>query len=468
MITEVDAHAAVEAKDRRYDGRFFIGVTSTGVYCRCVCPARTPKPANRRFFPSAAAAEAAGFRPCLLCRPERAPGFAPIDQADRLAGDALKRIEAGALEEDGLAALAAQLGVTDRHLRRVVLKAFGASPIALAQTHRLLTAKRLLHETRLTMAQIAFASGFQSVRRFNATFQQRYRLAPSALRRAAGQAHGELSLQLAARGKFHPQPLLESLQGRSVDGLETLDANIYRRTLQIGAHAGVISVAPNEDGVRLEISESLFPALRRIVADVRSAYDLNADLDAIDAHLNQIAPLRAARALRLHGELDPFETAIRTVLGQQVTRAAARTLCARLVKALGAPIETGIANLSRLFPTPAAIAAAPIDQLAGLGLPRRRAATLQALAQAVADGRCVLQRGATAAGRAGLAAIPGIGPWTINYVALRGLGDPDSFPAGDAVLDKIAAGLDLETARPWRSYAAIRLWAIDAAKGATP
>jgi AraC family transcriptional regulator, regulatory protein of adaptative response / DNA-3-methyladenine glycosylase II len=471
MLSPVAAHAAIEAKDARYDGVFFTGVTSTGVYCRCVCPARTPKPANRRFFPSAAAAEAAGFRPCLLCRPERAPGFAPIDEASRLAGDALRLIQAGALEESGIGALAARLGVSDRHLRRVMRRVLGASPQAIAQTHRLLTAKRLLHETRLGLTHVAFASGFGSVRRFNAAFQENYRLAPSRLRRSgpgAKTADGaKLSLHLAARGGLDAERLCESLTARAVPGLEAIGADgVYRRTLVIGADSGVFEVAPDGAGVRVTLSEGLAPALRKIVALARAAFDLDADMAAIDRLFEGHGPLAMAAGPRLHGELDPYETAVRTVLGQQVTRAAAKTLAARLIAAFGAPVETGVEGLTHQFPSPARLAEASIDQLAGLGMPGKRAGTVLVLAQAVASGACVLQRGAVAAGRAGLAAIPGIGPWTIEYVALRGLGDPDAFPLGDAVLDKRLSGADPACWRPFRAYAAMRLWALANPQGA--
>lgn len=467
MITAAAAHAAVEARDARYDGLFFTGVVSTGIYCRCVCPARMPKPQNRRFFPSAAAAEGAGFRPCLLCRPERAPGFAPIDEAGRIAAAALKRIEAGALEEEGIDALATGLGVTDRHLRRVIRRAFGASPIAIAQTHRLLTAKRLLHETRLGMATVAFASGFKSVRRFNAMFQERYHLSPSQLRRSATAPETGLTLHLAARGPFDPDRLNESLAARAVTGLEAMTPAGHVRTVRVGEAAGWVRCAPDRTGVRITLSESLFPMLRRIVADLRSAFDLDADLAAIDGHLDRDPALGGAQGLRLHGEADAFEVAVRTVLGQQVTRSAARTLAGRVVAAFGDPIETPASGVDRLFPSAARLADVDAGTLAGLGMPRRRAETVRALAVALAEKAIRLERGSVAEGRAGLARVPGVGPWTIEYVALRGLGDPDAFPMGDAVLDRRAGG-DPETWRPWRAYAAIRLWALAARKGAQP
>ncbi|NWG54696.1 MAG: DNA-3-methyladenine glycosylase 2 family protein [Hydrogenophilaceae bacterium] len=468
-LDETTCHGAVEAKDRRYDGLFFIGVTSTGVYCRCVCPARTPKRENRTFHLSAAAAEKAGFRPCLLCRPELAPGAAPIDAAARLAHDAVKRIEAGALEEQGLEDLAADLGVTDRHLRRVMLKTFGAAPVEIAQTHRLLTAKRLLKETDLSMTQIAFASGFQSLRRFNALFLERYGMAPSRVR-GRGKApetlrdSGGLAFTLAPRGAFEGASALAHLQLRRASRVETQIAPLsWTRTLQVGPHAGWLRLDLAGAAPRLTLSDGLLPAFRQIISNVRGALDLDADLDAINGFLARdfAADIERDPIVRLPGGLDPFELAVRAIIGQQVTVKAATTVVSRLVEKLGAPIETDVAGLDRLFPSAARIADSGKDAIAALGMPGARAETLIRLARAFADGKLKLARGAVAAGREGLAAIPGVGPWTIEYVALRGLGDPDAFPLGDSALRAAYDG-DLARAherwRPWRAYAAARLW----------
>jgi AraC family transcriptional regulator of adaptative response / DNA-3-methyladenine glycosylase II len=466
MLLDAEAcHAACEARDARFDGRFYVGVTSTGVYCRCVCPARTPKRANRTFHPSAAAAEKAGFRPCLLCRPEKAPGAAPIDQKQRLAMQALARIEAGALEEQGLDELAAALGVTGRHLRRATADTFGASPIDLAQTHRLLTAKRLLTETRLPVTEVAFASGFRSVRRFNALFLERYGFAPSRLRQKRAEAREPtLTLDLIARGAFDPGGHLAFFASRALTGVEMLDGG-YARTLKIGPHAGWVRIAPTPRGIALTLSQELSPALRPLVSAVRGAFDLDADMTAIDAALASDGALDVAAAphLRIPGGLDPFETAVRAVLGQQVTVGAGRKLTQKLVDAFGADLTTGVEGLTKLFPDPARLAAVDPGAIAALGMPRARAETVQRLAAAVADGRVVLARGAVAAGRAGLASIAGIGPWTIEYVALRGLGDPDAFPAGDSAIRgalAMTSGVEAraEHWRPWRAYAATRLW----------
>ncbi|MBL8552296.1 MAG: DNA-3-methyladenine glycosylase 2 family protein [Hyphomonadaceae bacterium] len=465
LLDETACHAAIEAKDRRYDGLFFIGVTSTGIYCRCVCPARTPKRENRTFHLSAAAAEKAGFRPCLICRPECAPGAAPIDSAQRLAHDAVKRIEAGALEEQGLEELADDLGVTSRHLRRVMLRVFGAAPVEIAQTHRLLTAKRLLKETELGMTEIAFASGFQSVRRFNALFQERYSMPPSRVRGRGKAKGGGLSFALTPRGAYDPAAPLAHAFARAIANAESFAGKSWTRTFAIGAHSGWLKLDFAGVAPTLTLSDGLLPAFRALIAAARGALDLDVDLAAIDAHFASDPALDVGKSQspRLPGALDPFEVAVRAVLGQQVTVKAATTLAARLTERFGAPIETDIDGLNRLFPTPARIADAGIDAIAKLGMPGARAAALHALASAVADNKLKLARGAIAAGRAGLSSIPGIGPWTVEYVALRGLGDPDAFPLGDTGLrDGFTAGGDLKRAceawRPWRGYAAARLW----------
>ncbi len=459
------AHGAVEARDSRFDGLFFTGVTSTGIYCRCVCPAKTPKRENRRFFPSAAAAECAGFRPCLICRPERAPGQAPIDAAERLAHDALRRIEAGALEEASLEELAGDLGVSGRHLRRVMIETLGAAPIDLAQTHRLLTAKRLLADSDLSMTQVAFASGFKSVRRFNALFNERYGLAPSRVRKRAGRATAQsLRLRLEARGALDPDWIMRDLARRRIVGVEVSPGpHTWARTLAIGAHAGWIVLRFDTGAVDVEISDGLYPAIRPLVAAVRGAFDLNADIGAIHTALSRHDTFpQSEGAVRLPGGIDPFEAAIRAVLGQQVTLEAARTITTRLTARFGAAIETPFAELSLLFPLPARLAEADAGEIAGLGMPRKRGETVVALGREAAAGSLRLARGAIVAGRAGLMEIAGIGPWTLEYVALRALGDPDAFPLGDSGLRGAFEG-DLAKAheawRPWRGYAAARLWA---------
>lgn len=475
MISVAAAHCAVEARDARFDGRFFTGVTSTGIYCRCVCPARQTKPANRRFFPSSAAAEKAGFRPCLLCRPERAPGGAPIDRSHKLAGEALCLIEAGELEQRGVGGLAALLGVSDRHLRRAAVRAFGASPIELAQTHRLLTAKRLLRETRLPITEVAFAAGFQSLRRFNALFLQRYRMPPIQVRQRAprDRVDAVLTLDLQARGRFDGAAWLAFAGARALSGLELCLPGRYERLWRAGEYVGRIALIPHAGGVRLELDDSLTPAIRAIVAAVRGALDLDCDMLAIDAALDASAKMPASKGLRIVGALDPFEAAVRAVLGQQVTLAFGRTLAQRLLDHYGETVPGGgsCGAVDRMFPTPARLASAKAGDIAGLGMPQKRAQTLIALAAAVADGRLTLARGAIQAGRAGLAEVAGIGPWTVEYVALRALGDPDAFPVGDSAL---AAALGVKgpamqacvaDLSPWRGYGVMRLWHQHAMRG---
>jgi len=476
MLDAETCHAACDAKDRRFDGRFYIGVTSTGIYCRCICPARTPKRQNRTFWPSAAAAETAGFRPCLMCRPERAPGLAPVDAPARLAAAAYARIEAGALEEQGLEALAEDLGVTSRHLRRVMNAQFGASPIDIAQTGRLLTARRLLNETALPITEIAFASGFRSLRRFNATMKDRYGASPSQMRGRKAIERGEtFTVSLSPRGDYNIAPTLQFLAMRALPGVEIGNAKRYARTVAMGDASGWLAVEMGAKGLMLTLSDNLAPYLRPLVANVRGAFDLDAEMTAVDAHLAsepELAPdVKREPGVRVPGALDGFETAIRAVLGQQVTVAGARTLTDRLVQSFGAP-NTAFAKggLTHSFPDAPALANAGVSAIAKIGLPKKRAETLHHLARAAAEGRLPLSRGAVAAGRTALADIPGIGPWTIEYVALRALGDPDAYPATDIALINALGrrGETLEHLKPWRAYAAIRLWRRAAKKGIRP
>jgi AraC family transcriptional regulator of adaptative response / DNA-3-methyladenine glycosylase II len=483
MLDAETCHAACDAKDRRFDGRFYVGVTSTGIYCRCICPARTPKRANRTFWPSAAAAEAAGFRPCLLCRPERAPGLAPIDAPARLAAAAYARIEAGALEEQGLESLAAELDVTSRHLRRVMNTQFGASPIQLAQTGRLLAARRLLNETALSVTEIAFASGFSSLRRFNAAMKQRYGAPPSQMRGRKTIERGEsVSVLLSPRGDYEIRPILDFLRFRALAGLEIASARFYARTLTLCGVTGWIEIGMAPKGLMLTLSENLVPHLRPLIANVRGAFDLDAEMHAVDSHLARdprlVVDVKKEPGVRIPGALNGFETAIRAVLGQQVTLVGARTLTQRLVEKFGAgivglhPASHGRqgASLERVFPDAVALADARAESIAKIGVPKKRAETLHALAFAAAEGKLPLARGAIAAGRAALAEIPGVGPWTIEYVALRALGDPDAYPAGDSALIAVLGrkGDALDDLKPWRAYAAARLWRRAASKGQNP
>lgn len=472
MLDVETCHAACDAKDRRFDGRFYVGVTSTGVYCRCICSARTPKRQNRTFWPSAAAAENAGFRPCLLCRPERAPGLAPIDGPARIAAQAYTRIEAGALEEQGLESLADELGVTSRHLRRVMNAQFGASPIEIAQTGRLLAARRLLNETALPITEIAFASGFRSLRRFNATMKDRYGAPPSKMRGRKAIERGEtVSVSLSPRGDYNIAPILEFLRTRALPGVEIGTAKSYARVLKVGGVVGWLDIGMGRKGLMLTLSENLAPQLRPLVANVRGAFDLDAEMTTVDAHLAadpEFAPdVKREPGVRVPGALCGFETAIRAVLGQQVTVAGARTLTERLVAQFGANLECGPEGLSRAFPDATQLANAGAKAIAKIGLPQKRAETLHRLAAASSEGKLLLARGAIAAGRAALANVAGIGPWTIEYIAMRALGDPDAYPATDIALINALGrkGDTLDQLKPWRAYAAIRLWRRGARKG---
>ena len=474
-IPDSARYAAFVTRDRRFDGRLFIGVTSTGVYCRPVCRVRTPRPENCRFFDHPAAAEAQGFRPCLRCRPELAPGRALIDMPSQLAWAAAQRIEAGALGDADLGTLARRLGITDRHLRRVFREAFGVSPIDYAQTQRLLLAKRLLADTALPVTEVALAAGFGSLRRFHALFRSRYGLTPTTVR----QRHREQALDtdgsqhflLGYRPPFDGPGLLDFLARRAVRGIEQVDGAHYRRSLRLTGpdghgHAGWLTVrdAPERHAVEVHVSAGLLHALPAVLAAVRRLADLSCDPLAV-AHA--LGPLAAeAPGLRVPGAVDGFEMAVRAVLGQQVSVRAARTLAGRLVEAFGPAMPTPWPGIDRCFPDAATLAGADPAALAALGLVRRRADTLVALARALVDG--TLDLGPSAAidtTLARLQALPGIGPWTAQYIALRALGWPDAWPSGDVALrhtlgDPPAAEVDrlAEAWRPWRSYATLHLW----------
>jgi AraC family transcriptional regulator of adaptative response / DNA-3-methyladenine glycosylase II len=474
MLTDPDAaYLALKARDARFDGRLFVGVTSTGVYCRPVCRVRTPRRENCRFYASAAQAEAAAFRPCLKCRPEIAPGLSAMDSSAALAQAAARRIEHAvhAGEPVSLPALAARLGVTDRHLRRIFQAAHGVAPREYLATQRLLLAKHLLTDTAEPVSQVALASGFDSLRRFNAAFAERYRMSPSRLRReGAGPAAGS-PLRLAYRPPYDVAALLAFFAQRALPGLESVQALTLRRTLAL-THQGrrlqgwlAISFVPERCEVHLTPSPGLMPALGPLLQRVRQALDLDADPSRIDPALVGLpGPLRAGT--RLPGTLDGFELGARVVLGQQVTVKAARTLVQRLVARYGAPIDTPHCDLTHLFPDAQVIAAADPGQIGKLGIVRQRVRALQALATAVAEGRIELHRDAQVEPTLdALRALPGIGDWTAQVIAMRALAWPDAFPASDiGVLNALGtrdpklATARAEAWRPWRAYAVMRLW----------
>jgi AraC family transcriptional regulator of adaptative response / DNA-3-methyladenine glycosylase II len=573
-------YRAVLARDPRFDGRFFTGVTSTGIYCRPICPARTPGRGNMRFFPHPGAAEAAGFRACRRCRPETSPGSPDWNVRADLAARAVRLIADGYVDEHGVTGLAGRLAVTERHLRRLLLAELGAGPLALARTTRLQTARRLLAETSMPVTDIAFASGFSSVRQFNASFQESYGQPPSAIRRTTGRADGPasgpvtsraqrhaggltagparrpadghpgdpaghlagsqsagqadgtwLTLRLACRQPLDSRALLAFLALRAVPGIEQVSGSTYRRTVHTPGGPGVIELllpatpaadgweggpgaasragggagsrAGGHAGARTQerrpaargrsagpapgqvLLRARLPKLRglgQVVSRCRQLLDLDADPQAINAVLaadGVLAPLVAARpGLRVPGAYDGFELAVRAVLGQQVSLAAARTFATRIAARHGShlpaftddslPADMATDGHGRpwlLFPRAADLADA---DLSGLGLTTARQATLRTLAHAVADGGLALDRGADPEETAArLAELPGIGPWTVAYILMRAVGDPDAFPASDLglrrALERLGGDASLARRwRPWRAYAAVHLWAFEA------
>jgi AraC family transcriptional regulator of adaptative response / DNA-3-methyladenine glycosylase II len=482
-------YEALKSRDRRFEGRFVVGVRTTGIYCRPGCPAKTPRRDHVRFYATPAAAEEAGFRPCLRCRPETAPDLASWRGTSNTVSRALALIADGGLDggEAGVDALADRLGVGGRQLRRLFQQHLGASPIAVAQTRRVLLAKQLIHETRMSMVDIAMASGFGSVRRFNETFQRLFDRPPAALRRQNAVADealaGDVTLKLAYRPPYDWPAMIAFLAERAIPGVETVSCGRYARTLKIGDSAGVVVVEP-ETRDRLRVSAH-FPDLRvlpEVIRRVRRVFDLAADPQAIGAHLSVdplLAPLVAARpGLRTAGAWDGFELAVRAVLGQQVTVVGARTLAGRLAAAFGEEVDDPMARelgLSRLFPDPARLVGRDI---AAIGMPRARGAAIAGLAEAAhADKRLFEVGGTLEEATARLTALPGIGEWTAQYIALRAFREPDAFPHADLGLLRAMADSEgrrpspaellarAEAWRPWRAYAAQHLWAQGASHG---
>jgi len=482
MLLDTSAcYNAVRARDRRFDGRFFTGVASTRIYCRPICPVRPAKRENMRFFASAAAAEAAGFRPCLRCRPERAPGFSAVDARGRLLRAAIAGIEEHALSSAGVSELAAALGVTDRHLRRVTESELGVSPIELAQTQRLLLAKRLLSETTLSQTAIAFASGFGSVRRFNALFRARYDLSPRDLRRRTTEFGAPTRLdgvvcQLDFRPPMAWQTLLAYLRLRAIPGVEWVDDTHYRRTVALVDHRGAehrgwiaVSLAAKVPALLVQVAASLVPVIGSVIARVKQLFDLGAApervADVLSAEPCLSAAVRRLPGLRVPGAFDGFELAVRAVLGQQVSVKAATTVAGRWARAFGAPIATPYPELERLAPTPDRFAASSEDEIAALGIVGSRARCILALSGAVVDRRVALSPAADVEAQIeALKRLPGIGDWTAQYIAMRALHWPDAFPGTDLMLLR-AARLPYrqllaraEAWRPWRAYATHYLW----------
>ena len=461
------------SRDPRFDGKFFIAVKTTGIYCRPVCPAPSPKQMNIRYYATAAAAAEAGFRPCLRCRPEAAPGTPAWLGSSAVVRRALRLIQDGALDEISVDELAARTGLGARHLHRLFTQHIGASPLAVAQTRRLHFAKRLLDDTQLPITQIALASGFGSLRRFNDAFRKTYQRAPRELRklRRHSTADGdEVVLKLAYRPPYDWTHVRDFLATRAIPGVERVDERGYARTTASSNGVAVVCVRPLEEQHALELRVcGAAPAeLFQISAAARRMFDLSSDPAPIAALLASdeiLRPLvRSRPGLRIPGAWDPFECAVRAVLGQQISVAAARTLAARIVARAGEPLRPGADGLTHAFPSPTALAAANLD---GLGITGARVAALRTLARSVIAGELDFTMNASEF-TAKLASLPGFGVWTAEYIALRALGEPDAFPSGDLVLRRMAGNgspltareLDLraDAWRPWRGYAVMHLW----------
>jgi AraC family transcriptional regulator of adaptative response / DNA-3-methyladenine glycosylase II len=474
-------YPAFKAHDARFDGRIFVGVSSTKIYCRPVCSARIPKEENCTFFKSAAAAEAAGYRPCLKCRPELAPGSAPVDAAAHIAKKAALLMEEG-LPFGSLEDAARSFGVTGRHLRRVFLKEYGVPPVQYVQTHRLLMAKSLLTDTGLGVTDIAFAAGFGSVRRFNALFQQHYRLSPSSLRNKAERlkegGQDSITLYLGYRPPYLWDNILSFLSERAIPGVESVADHAYCRTtvIQNGGktYRGWIKVgnAEKKNALSVTVSVALLPVLQVVLARIKHLFDLDCDPLEIANRLsimNEIKDGMCVSGIRVPGCFDGFEMAVRAVLGQQITVKAARTLAGRIASTYGAELKNPAYELTRTFPTPADICGldGPIENHLGvLGVTGTRARSIRALAEGIESGDIALSVSADPEMQMQkLLALPGFGPWTVQYIAMRALNVPDSFPCTDYGVKKALNGstqkeiLELsEQWKPWRSYATVLLW----------
>lgn len=446
----MDLYPVISSKDRRFDGRFWVGVITTGIYCRPSCPARTPKPENVRFFPSVAAASRAGFRACRRCAPDAVPGSPQWDARADLTARAVRLINDGVVDRGGVPALATRLGYTERHLHRLLTQELGAGPIALARTQRAQTAKTLIAKTSLGLAEIAFAAGFGSVRQFNETFKEVYGCAPSALRRNNNDAvEGAINLKLAYRQPLDAKVLFDFLGARAIPGVESYQDGVYRRNLRLPHGVAAVALKPGEGHIAAQLNLADVRDLTPAVARCRRLLDLDADPQAIDSFLSDF-PFLGTRVPRA---VDGFEMAVRAVVGQQISVSGARTVLAKLVR-------------DDLFPTPQELLELPDEAFA---MPTRRRETLRALARAMLDGLTLDSGSDRNSTRTALLALPGIGEWTAGYISMRALGDPDVFLPTDLGSLHGAAALGLPTDpkelarhaekwRPWRSYAQILLW----------
>ncbi|VAX02313.1 Methylphosphotriester-DNA--protein-cysteine S-methyltransferase (EC 2.1.1.n11) / DNA-3-methyladenine glycosylase II [hydrothermal vent metagenome] len=484
-------YRAIVTRDARFDGRLYIGVRTTGIYCRPICPARTPKRENVSFYPTAAAAQEAGFRPCLRCRPENSPDLAAWNGTSNTVKRALALIGEGALDDETVDHLAEQLGVGERHLRRLFQQHLGASPIAVAQTRRILFAKQLIMETRMPMTEIAHAAGFGSIRRFNAVFQALYKRPPGALRRTRQNAHRDVSvsdivLTMSYAAPYAWPSMISFLQARAIPGVEWVDQqDRYHRSIALDGCQGSVRVAfdENKKCLRATIRFPRISSLAVIVSRLRRMFDLTADPTAIDTHLAndpRLAPLIAARpGLRVPGAWDGFELGIRAILGQQISVAAATTLAGKLVSLYGEPLESSLRSegLKYIFPSPKRLAG---TDLRSLGMPGTRARALSALSEAALETPNMFSASqAPDATLERLKTLPGVGDWTSQYILMRALCEPDAFPAADIGLMRAMASKEgqrptpatllqhAEAWRPWRAYATLHLWASEGNTSAT-
>jgi AraC family transcriptional regulator, regulatory protein of adaptative response / DNA-3-methyladenine glycosylase II len=486
---------ARQSRDARFDGRFFIAVITTGIYCRPICPVRAPKDEHVRYFPTAAAAEAAGFRPCLRCRPEAAPGTPAWLGTSGIVSRALRLISEGALDQDGVERLADRVGVTDRHLRRLFVQHLGATPLDVALTRRVHFAKKLLDETTLSCSRIAYAAGFGSLRRFNGQMRRVYDRTPTELRRLrrphAASDPDCYRFRLAYRPPFDWNAMLAFLRARATPGVESVDDSSYRRTIAVEGKCGAVTVSRLDSGEALAV-DVRFPEPRSllfIVERVRRMFDLGADPLVIRRHLRSdpllVELVTKHPGIRVPGAWDGFELAVRAILGQQIAVRAATTIAGRVAAMFGSPIADD-GGPGRLFPTPAQLASAPLERA---GVVPTRAETIRTLARRVADGTLALEtcvarhtfasrrtdpdlrsasRSSSAVSegtRPALTDVPGIGAWTAEYIAMRAFGEPDAFPSGDIVLRRTTGARtahELERRsqawRPWRAYAVMLLW----------
>ena len=472
-------YVAMSTHDSRFDGRFFVGVSSTGIYCRPVCRVKLPKFENCSFFSNAAAAEASGYRPCMKCRPELAPGKAPIDSASRLAEKAVLIIEENSRDELKLAEVAEILNITDRHLRRIFFNEFGVTPVQYLQTKKMLLAKSLLTDTKISMADVAMAAGFNSIRRFNDLFLKQYGMPPGKLKKRIGREdQDEISVSLAYRPPYAWDNLLSFLGHRAVPGVEFIYDGMYRRTVAMEKSGKIfrgwvaVKNQKKSNTLSVTVSTGLLPVLAKVLARIRFLFDLNCDPVEVFEHLyhsDTVIRNLLVSGIRLPGSFDPFEISVRAVFGQQISVKAAQTIAGRFVQLYGQEIKTPFPELSFTFPLPEIVCAAGTEietRLGNAGVTSARSRTVLALAEAVKSGNLNLSLSSDPATETKkLLDIPGIGQWTAQYIAMRALGWPDVFLSTDHGIRKFFPGMSQaaieqlsEFWQPWRSYATINLW----------